>query len=278
MRVGVAQIEPKLGEPERNLETCLARVEEAAAAGCVLLVLPECSISGYVLESAEEAARYAEEIPGRSTEALAEACRRLGVHCVLGLLEREGDQLRNSAVLIGPEGLVGRYRKTHLPFLGVDRFTVPGDEAEVFETAIGRIAIEICYDLRFPELTRALALEGAELIAQPTNWPLAARPMAEFVTRARAAENRVYLLTANRCGTERWASFCGWSQIVDPSGRRLAEAGEAGEALLTAEVDLEEARTKDLIPKPGQYEMRLFDHRRPELYGALVEETQTVKA
>lgn len=278
MRVGVAQIEPKLGEPERNLETCLARVEEAAAGGCALLVLPECSISGYVLESAEEAARYAEEIPGRSTEALAEACRRLGVHCVLGLLEREGDQLRNSAVLIGPEGLVGRYRKTHLPFLGVDRFTVPGDQAEVFETAIGRIAIEICYDLRFPELTRALALEGAELIAQPTNWPLAARPMAEFVTRARAAENRVYLLTANRCGTERWARFCGWSQIVDPSGRRLAEAGEAGEALLTAEIDLEEARTKDLIPNPGQYEMRLFDDRRPELYGALVEEAQVVRA
>ena len=127
MRVAVAQIEPKLGEKERNLEACLARLEAAAAAGAELLVLPECAIPGYMFDSAAEALRFAEEIPGPSTEVLAAACRRLVVHVVCGLLEFDGEQLHNSAVLVGPDGLIGSYRKTHLPFLGVDRFTVPGD-------------------------------------------------------------------------------------------------------------------------------------------------------
>jgi predicted amidohydrolase len=275
VRVAVAQIEPKLGEKERNLETCLARLDEAAAAGAELLVLPECAIPGYMFDSAEEATPFAEEIPGPSTEALADACRRLGVHVVCGLLERDGDLLRNAAVLVGPDGLVGSYRKTHLPFLGVDRFVAPGDELAVYETPLGRIGLEICYDLRFPEVTRTLALRGADIVAHPTNFPMAARIQTELITVARAAENRIYLLTANRVAKERWAEFCGWSQIVDPLGKRLAEAGEAEEALLVAEVDVERARDKDYVI-PGQYELYLFGHRRPELYGALVEEPQFV--
>src|SRR6266705_5416350 len=122
MRVAVAQIDPKLGEKQRNLETCLGRLEEAAAAGASLLVLPECAIPGYMYESAEEALPFAEEVPGPSSEVLERESRRLGMHVVCGLLERDGDTLRNAAVLIGPDGLVGTYRKTHLPFLGVDRF------------------------------------------------------------------------------------------------------------------------------------------------------------
>ncbi len=273
MRVGVAQIEPRLKERERNRELCLASLEEAARAGCSLLVLPECSSAGYMFESAGEALPHAEEIPGSFTEALVEACGRTGLHCVAGLLERDGDTLRNTAVLAGPAGVIGRYRKSHLPFLGVDRFVAPGDELEVFETPIGRIGIEICYDLRFPELTRALALRGAELVAHPTNWPVEARSNAEILTRARAHENRVYLLTANRVGREGHAEFCGWSQICDVRGNRLVEAGAVEEGLLVAEIDVEEAREKDLVPLPGRYEMHLFGHRRPELYGALVEET-----
>src|SRR5437588_8056443 len=115
MRVAVAQIDPKLAETERNLDVCLARLDEAVAAGAQLLVLPECAIPGYMFDSAEEALPFAEEIPGPSTEALAEACSRLSVWCVCGLLERSGDALHNAAVLIGPDGLTGVYRKTHLP-------------------------------------------------------------------------------------------------------------------------------------------------------------------
>jgi predicted amidohydrolase len=276
MRVAVAQIEPKLAEKERNLEACLARLDAAAAEGAELLVLPECALPGYMFESAEEALPFAEEIPGPSTETLERESRRLGMHVVCGLLERDGDALRNSAVLVGPDGLVGTYRKTHLPFLGVDRFVVPGDELNVYHTPLGRIGVEICYDLRFPEVTRTLALKGADLVAHPTNFPMAAKLQTELITVARAAENRIYLLTANRVGKERWGEFCGWSQIVDPFGKRLAEAGETEEALLVADVELEKARDKDYVI-PGEYELYLFGHRRPELYGALVEETQAVK-
>src|SRR5438105_7310617 len=216
MRVAVAQTEPKLGEKERNLEVCLARLEEAAAAGAQLLVLTECALPGYMFDSGDEALPFAEEIPGPSTEALAEACRRLDVYAVCGLLEREGDALHNAAILVGPEGLIGAYRKTHLPFLGVDRFVVPGDELPVYETTLGRIGVEICYDLRFPEVTRTLALKGADIVAHPTNFPMAAKVQTELITTARAAENRIFLLTANRGGKERWAELCGRSQIVDP--------------------------------------------------------------
>jgi predicted amidohydrolase len=276
MLVAVAQIEPQLAEKERNLDACLARMEEAATAGAQLLVLPECAIPGYMFDSADEALPFAEEIPGPTTETLERECRRLGLHVVCGLLERAGDALRNTAVLVGPDGLIGTYRKTHLPFLGVDRFVTPGDALPVFETPLGRIGIEICYDLRFPEVTRTLALKGADIVAHPTNFPMAAKIQTELITVARAAENRIYLLTANRVGKERWGEFCGWSQIVDPFGKRLAEAGEREETLLVAEVDVEKARDKDYVI-PGEYELYLFGHRRPELYGALVEETQAVE-
>jgi len=277
MQVAVAQIDPQLGEKELNLATCVARIEEAAAAGAQLVVLPECAIPGYMFGSGDEALPFAEEIPGPSTEALERECRRLGIYVVCGLLERDGDALRNAAVFVGPDGLVGSYRKTHLPFLGVDRFVVPGDELPVFDTPLGRIGIEICYDLRFPEVTRTLALKGADIVAHPTNFPMAARVQTELITVARAAENRIFLLTANRVGKERWGEFCGWSQIVDPYGKRLAEADEFEEALLVADVELEKARDKDYVI-PGEYELYLFGHRRPELYGALVEETQAVEA
>lgn len=276
MRVAVAQIEPKLAEKERNLDLCLARLEEASAQGAELLVLPECAIPGYVYESGEEALPYAEEIPGPSTDALADACRRLDAYVVAGLLERDGDTLHNAAVLVGPEGLVGSYRKSHLPFLGVDRFVRAGDELPVFDTPIGRIGLEICYDLRFPEVTRSLALAGAEIVCLPTNWPMAAAQNAELLAPARAFENRIYLLVANRVGRERTAEFCGRSQIVAPDGVRLAETDATSEALLVADIDLDRAREKSIVPAPGEYEMHLFGHRRPELYGGLVEETQSV--
>lgn len=272
MRVAVAQTEPQLGEKERNLEVCVARLEEAATKGAALLVLPECAIPGYMFDSAEEAWLFAEGIPGPSTEILERESRRLGMHVVCGLLERDGDVMHNAAVFVGPDGLIGVYRKTHLPFLGVDRFVVAGDELPVFETPLGRVGLEICYDLRFPEVTRTLALRGADLIAHPTNFPVAARLQTEFITRARAAENRVYLLTANRIGKERWGEFCGWSQIVDPYGDRLAEAGADEEALLVADYDVQRARDKDYVI-PGEYELYLIEHRRPELYGALVQES-----
>ena len=119
-------------------------------------------------------------------------------------------------------------------------------------------------------------LYGA-LVALPTNFPMAARLQCDVIAPARAAENRIYLLVANRVGKERWGEFCGRSQIVDPFGNRLAETDVTSETLLVADVDLEKARDKDYVV-PGEYELYLFGHRRPELYGALVEEQSAVEA
>jgi predicted amidohydrolase len=255
---------------EANLSRCLASLDEAATAGCHLAVFPECALTGYMIDDAEAAHQCAEPIPGPSTDALAEACARTGIHCVVGMLEADGDALRNTAVLLGPDGLLGRYRKSHIACIGVDRFTAAGTEPyEVFDTPIGRIGLEICYDWRFPEISRVLALEGADIIAHPTNSPVQAREVAEFMTRARAAENAVFFITANRCGEEGGTSFFGWSQIVDPNGRRIAEAGP-GEALVFADLDLELARAKTREPGAGGYAVRLFDDRRPELYAPLL--------
>ncbi len=273
MLAAVVQMEPQLGEIGRNLEAIVARLEEASAQGVKLIVLPECAVSGYVFDSPAEALEAAQEIPGPTLEVLEQACARLDVYAVCGVLVREGEELRNRSLLVGPGGLLATYDKAHLPFLGVDRFVTAGTEPLVpVETPIGRIGLEICYDLRFPEATRTLALKGADLIAHPTNWPVAARANAEFITRTRAHENLVYLLTANRVGVERSAEFCGWSQIVAPSGDRLVEADAVSEVMLIAEVDIEKARNKSIIPASGEYEMHLFDHRRPDLYGVLVEE------
>jgi predicted amidohydrolase len=229
-----------------------------------------------MFDSAAEAAPFAEELDGPFVSALETACSRHGMHCVSGMLERDGDVLRNTAVLVGPDGLVGRYRKSHLPFLGVDRFVLAADEVDVFETPIGRVGVEICYDLRFPELTRTLALRGADVVAHPTNWPLAARSNADVLTRARAHENHVFLLTSNRVGSERTAEFCGWSQVCDVWGGRVAELDSTESGIAYAEIDVVAARQKDIIPIPGEYEMYLFGHRRPELYGALVEDPTPV--
>ena len=161
----------------------------------------------------------------------------------------------------------------------MDRFVVPGeDPPEVYDTPVGRLGTVICYELRFPEPTRALALRGAELVVHPTNWPTAVRPFADFLTRARAAENRVFLLTANRVGSEGSIEFFGRSQVVDPLGDRLAEAGELTEELVLAEIEPAEAREKHRAIVPGEYEVDLFDDRRPELYGALVEDARPVHA
>jgi 5-aminopentanamidase len=269
IRVAVVQSAPKLGDIEGNLARCLAELERAAGAGCDLVVFPECALSGYMFASAADARRCAQPVPGRHTDALAEQCARGMLHCVLGVLETDGDLLRNTAVLIGPGGLIGRYRKSHIACIGADCFTVPGDEPyAVHETPIGRIGLQVCYDWRFPEITRVLALQGAEVIAHPTNSPVPARELAEFITRARAAENAVFFLMANRCGRERGTDFFGWSQIVDPNGRRLAEAGD-DETVITAELNLELAREKTKEPDPGGYHVSLFGDRRPDLYSPL---------
>jgi predicted amidohydrolase len=275
VRAAIVQSDPRLGDVAGNLAACVERLEAAASDGCELVVFPECALTGYMLDSDAEARRLAEPIPGPSTTVLEQVCARTGAHCVIGLLEADGDLLRNSAVLVGPGGLVGCYRKSHIACIGLDRFTVPGDGPYVVhDTPIGRIGLEICYDWRFPEISRVLALEGAEIIVHPTNSPVQARDVADYMTRARAAENAVFFLTANRCGSERGTAFFGWSQVVDPAGRRVAQAGDE-ETVLVADLDLELARAKTRRPGDGGYQVRLFEDRRPDLYGPVTRPVRT---
>lgn len=270
MRAGIVQSDPQLGDLEGNLGRCLERLDEAAAAGCDLVVFPECALSGYMFDDPESAMAAAIDVPGVEADALLAACAKHGLHCVIGVLERRGETLLNTALLLGPGGLVGAYRKSHIAYIGVDRFTEPGgDDYAVYDTPVGRIGLQICYDWRFPEITRVLALAGAEIVAHPTNSPAAARELADYVPRTRAVENAVYFLTANRVGVEGGATFFGCSQVVDPLGSVVALADDSSETLLVAELDLELAREKTKEPGQGQYAVRLFDDRRPELYGAL---------
>ncbi len=274
--VAVAQMNPQLGRPEHNRARLRELLVEAIAHGARLTVFPECATTGYGFADLASAEAVAEPVPGPTTEALTEVCRQHrrddgGPYVVAGLLERTGDPkvVYNSAVLIGPEGMVGLYRKAHLPLLGVDRFTTPGDTGfQVWETEIGRIGIIICYDLRFPEAMRVLGLSGADIIALPTNWPDGSQNAPQFVTRTRALENRVFVLACNRCGEESGFWFFGHSQITDPRGTVLAEA-EADEEICYADIDPAQARQKRIVLRPGEFELDTFGDRRPDLYGRI---------
>ena len=220
----------------------------------------------------------AEPVPGPSTEAVTAFCHdnkmpEGGPYVVFGLLELgSGPQVvYNSAVLIGPDGLLGTYRKAHLPLLGVDKFTTPGDTGfHVWETPLGRIGLVICYDLRFPEAMRVLALGGADIIALPTNWPDGSQNAPELVTRTRALENRVFVMACNRCGEESGFWFFGRSQISDPTGGVLVETG-AQPVIGYANFDPGIAREKCIVLRPGTFELDTLGDRRPDLYSDLIQ-------
>jgi len=270
VKIAAVQINPAITNNRGNLEQILIKTKTAAESGANLIVFPECALTGYVFSSREEAMPFMESIPGTSTDMLAACCRELGVYIIVGLLEKDADKCYNAAVLIGPEGLTGKYRKNHLPFLGIDRFVDAGDKPfQVYETPIGNIGINICYDGNFPESARIVALLGADIIVLPTNWPEGREKVAQYVVNARAFENRVNFVAVNRIGSERGTRFIGRSKIVGASGDTLAEASSDMEEVIYAEVSLAEARQKHVIIKAGEFEVDFIRHRRPELYGEI---------
>lgn len=270
-RYAAVQMEPILLDPEANLEKIINLIHEASKRGAQIAIFPECAVTGYAL-SAEEAAAVAEPIPGPQTQRMSDACREAGLTAVVvGTIEKdEHDRLFNTAALVGPDGLIARYRKTHLPYLGVDRYLAAGDTLPgPFETSVGRLGMLICYDLRFPEPIRILALAGAQVILLPTAWPRTATLYPEFMAQSRAAENGLYLIAANRVGEERGTHYLGRSVIVGPDGEMLVEARAEGEEILCVEIDPARSNHKQRIFVPGEYELNLFGDRRPELYQTL---------
>lgn len=262
-----------LGNVAANIEKMTARLRETAAAGAVLTIFPECASTGYCFENLDEARPCAETIPGPTTEAMAQTCAELGVFAIFGLLEQapEGGVF-NALALVGPEGVVGSYRKVHLPYLGVDMFATFGDRPFAVHDAGGlRVGMNICYDSAFPESSRALTLLGADLIALPTNWPPGAECVAENAINTRAMENAVYYAAVNRVGTERGFTFIGKSRICAPTGKTLAVGSDSEEEILYADVEPEIARNKRVVREPGRHAIDRLADRRPEMYGPLVE-------
>jgi predicted amidohydrolase len=272
IRVAAMQIEPRLGLIAENLKTILSRLDQAAAAGAKLVVFPECALSGYGFGSRQEGFDHAVPIDGLEVKKVAEKSKRTGCACIFGLLERDGSRFYNACVLVGPEGIVGTYRKVHLPFLGVDMFVDPGDRAFAVHQVMGlKIGMHICYDGSFPETARVLTLLGADLIVLPTNWPTHSECAAEHMIPTRAMENNVYVMAVNRVGVESGFRFIGGSSIADPSGSVLARAGADAEEILLAEIDPLRARNKHLVRVPGRHEINRIADRRPAFYRPLVE-------
>lgn len=249
MQIACAQVAPVVGDPEGNRRLAREALRAAIEAGARIVVLPELVTSGYVFESAEEARGLAisvEELADWAEEAARAEAVIVGGFAELG----EDGAVYNSAAVFGPDGLLAVYRKAHL----WDREKLsfePGAEAPpVLETPFGRIGVAVCYDLYFPELTRGLALAGADLIALPANLPLFPRPDGErpveiALAQATAHVNKVWVAVCDRAGPERGVEWTGASCIVDPDGWLAAGPVDGyGEGILHADCDLALAREK----------------------------------
>lgn len=263
--VAAAQFQPRLHEVERNLERMQALVADAAARGARLVVLPELATSGY--EAGPRFSEHAEPLDASySLRVMGDCTARHGVYVVYGFPERDTrtrDVLYNSAALVGPDGdLVGVYRKVHL-FAAERTWFRPGWDYPLFETDVGRLGVFICWDVAFPEPARIYALKGADLLVVSSNYE---HPYAEdwdMMCAARALDNVLPLVAANRIGRDVGLAFFGHSRILDPLGRPLATLDEEREGVIVAEID-----TEDAIRRREEY-YTFFKDRRPDTYGEI---------
>jgi 5-aminopentanamidase len=269
IRVACHQLAPVVGDLDGNRARALAAIEAAAARGAQVVVLPELVSSGYVFRDAQEAGALAEPADGATVAGWARLAAAHGLVVAGGFAELgAGGRLYNSAALVDAGGVRAVYRKAHLWDREKLVFT-PGDDAPpVLDTPHGRIGLMVCYDLEFPEWSRAAALDGAELLCVPTNWPRFARPEGERameVMRAMvtASTNRMAVAVCDRCGPERGVEWVAGTAIAGPDGWLLAGPPPSAEpALLVADVDLAAARDKAVGPHND-----VLADRRPALYG-----------
>ena len=270
-RVACQQLAPTIGDLAANRELCLAAIDEAVDAGAEVIVLPELITSGYMFTSIEEAAEVAISPEHELLREWTATAARADVVVIGGFCESDpegGGRVYNSVAVVDAVGIRAVYRKLHLWDNEHAIFT-PGSAAPpVIETRVGRIGVVICYDLEFPELTRSVALAGAQLLAVPTNWPLFPRPDGErpsevTIAMATGRINKMAVACADRLGLERGQDWTGGATIVDPDGWVAAESRAAG--MVIADIDLERAIDKRLTDRAD-----VFGDRRPELYGAVV--------
>jgi predicted amidohydrolase len=265
-RIEAHQLAPVIADLDGNQDLALTAIRASAARGAQIIVLPELVLTGYMFASPQEArsvAIAADDPMLLDWGAAADGALVIGGFAELG---PEG-VVYNSAAVVGPEGVLAVYRKLHLWDKEKLVFT-PGDDAPpLVDTAFGRIAVMICYDLEFPELTRAVALAGADLIAAPTNWPFVERPAGEHppevvISMAAARVNHLAVVACDRTGTERGQDWTAGTAIINENGWVVATPGPDGVA--AADLDLTLARDKTLTPLCDA-----FGDRRPELYAKL---------
>ncbi|MBT6957117.1 MAG: acyltransferase [Opitutae bacterium] len=261
MRVGFVQNNPVFGSVLENLDEVEALLEGHSAD---LFVLPELFATGYQFKDLEESRNLAELVPGGvTTSALTALAKKIDAYIIAGLAEIDQDKVYNSAVITGPNGYIGKYRKIHLFDTEKACFHQGNLPLQVFDIADAKVGVMICFDWRFPETARTLALMGADLIAHPSNLVLTHCPQA-MITRC--LENRVFAVTADRVGSEErmgTLEFIGQSQVVDPDGNILVRASKTEEEVQIVEIDLEKARDKLLTPHN-----HLFKDRREDLYSS----------
>ncbi|QOG22633.1 MULTISPECIES: nitrilase-related carbon-nitrogen hydrolase [Bradyrhizobium] len=264
-KVAAVQFEPTMFEKARNVARLLELCEQAAIAGAKLIVTPEMGTTGYCWFDRAEVAPFVEAIPGPTTSRFAALARKHDCYIVVGMPEVDEDNIYfNTAVLIGPDGIVGRHRKTH-PYISEPKWAAAGDlHNQVFETPIGRIALLICMDIHFVETARLMALGGADVICHISNWLAERTPAPYWISRA--FENGCYVIESNRWGLERTVQFSGGSCVIAPDGQVTAVL-DKGDGVLLSEIDLDAARARRVLGEA------VFAQRRPELYPELLTDT-----
>jgi len=258
-KVAAVQFEPTMFEKEHNIVRLLEMATEAAEAGARLIVTPEMGTTGYCWFDRDEVAPFVETIPGPTTERFAKVAKAYDCYIVIGMPEVDvaSGLYYNSAVLIGPEGVIGTHRKTH-PYISEPKWSAPGDLGhQVFDTPVGRIALLVCMDIHFIETARLAALGGADVICHISNWLAERTPAPYWISRA--FENGCYLIESNRWGLERTVQFSGGSCVIEPDGT-IAAVIDGGDGIAYAQMDLERARARRVFDEP------VFEQRRPELY------------
>lgn len=268
IKVAVVQFEPKLGENERNRGKIIDLSEKAVTKeNADIILLPELANSGVLFNTKKEAYESGEQIPdGPTVKELVDLGVNKNVYIVSGILEVDKSEsvLYNSAILTGPEGYIGKYRKNHL-YGGGNMFWEPGNLGlQIFNLPFGRIGILICYDAWFPEVSRIYALKGVDLILEPTNWidlPNVPKNLYQNIHVVMAHVNNIFYVCADRIGDEGGVSFLGDSCIIDPYGFIKKTANRGEEEIITAEINLMNARRKQRTPFN-----HILNDRRTDLY------------
>jgi len=246
MHLALGQAPIILGDIEKNLEimeNLIKNAQEKCNGKLDLIAFPELFITGYNLR--DNYSKVAEEIPSSSKaqKGIINLSKKYNVHVATGIVEKSGKSLFNSAIMIGPDGYIGHYRKQFLPNFGPFEeklFFGEGDQTPVFETPFGKIGVQICYDLFFPETSMGLARNGAELILNLAASPTTSRPLFHRVIPARAIETTCFYAYSNNVGTQGSLTFAGESVIVDPRGKTIAEMPSFEEGVIVCELSLEE--------------------------------------